>query len=177
MPLLHESAPCPLARVGREEDLAASQRQDGAADVSALHHHAPFRRIGQAPLQRQHRGPQIGVRRYPGNIGVDLFATDLVGPRDPIDHDPSFVKAQGQRGQASRQHGPVVEIESVLQREPGDRPVEGAGVEMDEPELRGQLRGHAALATTRGAVDRDMKWFSVPTRHPGPPACSNNRDH
>ena len=50
---------------------------------------------------------------------------------------------------------PVVEIEPVLERQPGERPVHGAGIEVAEAEALGEAARNGALPGPGGAVDGD----------------------
>ena len=132
-------------RPRRQEDLDLRVGKDVGADVAALHHDVDVARQG-ALLIDQHtpdagqsgdeRGRGAGVQRADGGAHVTL-----------ADEEPP-VAAETQRGGESDGHdgGLVVERHTGLSSQKADRPVHGAGVQVDVAKPGGHGARHRALA-------------------------------
>jgi hypothetical protein len=85
---------------------------------------------------------------------IDLRQADRVGDVLLANEDAlAFERDLGCLGEAAKR-GAVVEGNPLLERQPRQRAVHGAGVEVAEAEARGEAARDRALARARGAVYR-----------------------
>ncbi len=94
--------------------------------------------------------------RDDGNHPVDLRLADRRGHVGAVDpHAIVVVEPHGLLLRELRERVGVAELEAALHREPRERAVHRAGVEVAEAEPLGERARHSALARSRRPVDRD----------------------
>src|SRR5439155_15324701 len=105
------------------------------------------------------------VTGHDGHLSIDARLADRrghVGAGDP--HAAGVVERDGIRRRELTQGRAVAERQAALHREPGERPVHGARVEIAEAEPLGEPRRDCAFPRSRGAVDGDDHRFETESR-------------
>ena len=142
-------------RPGRHEDFDLRVREDGGADVTAVHDHAA--RLGEGVQARIHPVAHVrdgGDRTHlRGDFhGADQFldvAFAHVERGTRLEVQVQALQGLFQRGV----DGVVRGDEPLLLRKEGDAAVQGAGVQVQEVEVGGDQLGKRALAGGGIAVD------------------------
>ena len=127
------------ARVGLEIDLHLGLGGDDGADVPAFDHDVA---IGaELALALAHHLAHLGVPRDHRHHAVDPNLADRVGDVGVVDQHPAVGgEDDGLLHRQPAEARPVAEVEPAAQREPGEAPVHGAGVEVAEAEPGSETR-------------------------------------
>src|SRR6476469_3674308 len=140
--------------IGVQVDLHRSLRGDHGADVAALDHDVAI--VGELLLARAHHLAHVLVARDDRDEAVDVGLANRGGDVRVGDPDaPLLVEADRRLGRELAELVAVAERHPALAREPRQRPVHRAGVEVAKAQPLGQAPGDRALAGSRRAVDGD----------------------
>ena len=140
--------------VGIEPDLQLGVRRHDLADVAALDHGVAL--LGELALALAHDLAHLRVPRDDRDGGVDLGRADLGRHVVAPDEDAaSLAELDRMLAREVDERGNVVELDPVVQRQPGEGAVHRAGVEIAEPEPRRERARDRALTGPGGPVDRD----------------------
>src|SRR5215218_6576558 len=151
---LREAAAGAHRALGIEVDLHLGLRRDHGADVAALDHDIAF--VRELALALPHHRAHGRVPRDHRHEAVDIGPADRGGDVGLADRDAAaLVEADGIVGRELAQLLAVRERDAALAREPRERPVHRAGVEIAEAQLLGEAPGDRALAGPRRPVDGD----------------------
>ena len=151
---LRDAPACALRLVGVQVHLHFRARRDDRPDVAPLDHDVAV--LAELALPLAHHLAHLRVARDRRDDLVDARLADLDRHVAAVDQDVLLVleadrMLAGERAEALR----VVEVGCALEREPGQRAVHRARVEVAKAEPRGELPRHRALACPSGAVDGD----------------------
>ena len=150
-------------RVGLEVDLHRRIGDDHGADVAAFDHDVAV--VGELALTLPHDRPDLGVPSDDGDEPVDLGAADRRRHVGAADEAASLgVEVDRVRRREIAEQRALVHRHAVAPREPGQRAVHGAGVEVAEAEALRQGARHGALARSRGTVDGNDHALSPPAK-------------
>ena len=164
------SALCAHPRVGLEVDLHLGLGGDDGADVPPFDHGVA---IGaELPLAVTIDLAHLGVPRDHRHHAVDPNLADRVGDVGVVDQHPAVGgEDDGLLHGQPAEPRPVAEVEPAAQREPGEAPVHGAGVEVAEPEPGSETARDGALAgaggSRRSRRSRPKSWSPGPHGHGG----------
>ena len=150
----------PLApRFGRgvKKDLHVGIRKNNGADVAPFHHDAAP--ATEFSLQIDHPGAYAGVDAHPrsalGHIGITDALRDVL----PIEKNTirGAVGLEADLGVARQplERARIVEILVALDRLQGEGAIHGAGFQIQQTEVMGEMARDSALARAGGAVDGD----------------------
>src|SRR5882672_7091658 len=149
-----EESPLGARLSGRgDEDLEISVWKNHRADVASFHHETRLAREGA--LDGNEPPTKPGMERHPGGGLPRLGGADRALDRKAVHRHA----ARAGRHSSALQHGQErrlnVEGNSVPEREPGDGPVHGSRVDVQEPETLRNAAGSRALPRPRRPVDRE----------------------
>jgi hypothetical protein len=140
--------------VGDEIDLHGGVRRNDRADIAAFDHDVPY--TAELALPVAHDLAHTRIPCDDGNHPVDFGLPDRRGHIGAVDPDAVvLVEPHGLLLRESRDRIGVREVEVAPHREPGERAVHRARVEVAEVEPLGERARHSALARSRRSVDRD----------------------
>src|SRR5207248_8972684 len=135
-------------------DLDRRVRRDGGADVAALDDGVPPDR--ELPLALPHHAAHLRMARDDGDDAVDARAADRRGDVRRGDEDAAvLVELDGTRLREPPEPLRLVERDPLADREPRERAVHRARVDVAEAETLREPPRDGALAGTGGAIDRD----------------------
>ena len=146
----------PLGHGGGEEHLEFRIGEHGGTDVAAFGHQAA---PGPHGLLLAGEGlAHAAMGRHHRHLASDLGAADRLGHVLAIDRHPlgplgAGAQLQIQVHQQVRYGAGLRRIDSSRGHQPGDGPVHGAGVEVNQTEAGGKGLGHGAFAGPGGAID------------------------
>ena len=149
-------------RSGVEEDFDFSMRKDDGPDVSAFHYDAAA--SAEFLLQTNHPGANCGedadARSSIGDGGVANEASDVF----PIEENAVVLIARieadrGFPGEKFEGSG-LIERNFVAQSLEGEGTIHGAGFEIEQTEMPGEVPGDGGFARSGGTVDGD-DWLPV----------------
>ena len=145
-----------LSHRGREEHLELRIGEHGGADVAAFGHQAT---PGPHGLLLAGEGrAHAAMGRHHRHLASDLRATDRLGHVLAVDRYPLRPLGAGAEleieVQQQASHGVGIGwINAGRGHQPGDGPIHGAGVEVNQAEAGGKGLGHGAFAGPGGAID------------------------
>ena len=149
---VRRAAPGALLGARGEEDLQVGVRRDHRADVASLDHDVPLR--AELALPHAHHLAHLRMPRDDGHHAVDLRAADCGRDVDAVDgHALLVLERHGVRARELPELPAVGEVEAALDREPCERAVHRAGVEVAEREPLGEPPGDRALSGPGRPVD------------------------
>ena len=144
----------PGSLVGDEVNLYLGLRCDDGADVAALDDDVAL--VPERPLPLAHHLAHLRVARDDRDELVDVGLADRGGDVGAVDEDATrVVEADRVLGRELGELVGEVEREPAAPREPGERAVHRAGVEVAEAEPLGEKPCDRALAGPCGPVDGD----------------------
>ena len=146
----------PLRRSGREKNLELGVGENGGADVAALGHQPPLKPHGL--LLGSEGLAHTAVGSHQGDLGRYLRAANRLGHVEAIDAHKLLAGAAGtelqiqaqQQGFHSRRIG---RVGFLAQHPPGEGPVHGAGVQVNQAHLARKGTGDGALARPRWSIN------------------------
>ena len=151
-------APGPLSHRGGEEHLAVGVGEHGGADIAPLSHQATAGTHGLLLAGEGRAHTAMG--RHRTHLGRDLGAADRVGHVMAIDLHPLLLciargELQIKTLQQRRHRTGIGGVHALALHPPGEGPIHGAGVEINQAKTPGKGPGDRALTGAGRTINRN----------------------